>query len=327
MTDAISLRGLAVTACHGVLAAEKVEPQPFLVDIDLVVDLARAGTSDDLADTVSYAEVAQRAVAVLAGPSVDLIETLAQRVANAALEASPLVEAVSVTVHKPQAPIGLPFDDVAVTRTLTRAARAVLGLGANLDDPAGRLADAVRRVAALDGVSLLALSPLVETDPVGGPSGQPSYLNAVAVLQTRRAPRSLLAALQSIEAVHGRVRDVRWGPRTLDLDLVSYADPRQGGQVTSADPVLTLPHPRAHERGFVLVPWLLADPADAWAGAAWGRLRGAPTAAASAPGGDNRAAPSVPPAPPSREEAAGYGVRPGPDWPRWVADLARVPSW
>ncbi|QQS01477.1 MAG: 2-amino-4-hydroxy-6-hydroxymethyldihydropteridine diphosphokinase [Austwickia sp.] len=290
MSDIISLRGLAVEACHGVLAPEKTEPQPFLIDIDLAVDLSRAGRSDDLADTVSYADIAGRAAAVVAGPSVDLIETLAQRVAEACLAASELVEAASVTVHKPRAPIEEPFADVAVTRRVARAATAVVGLGANLSDPAGRLADAVRRIAALDGVQAGTLSPLVETDPVGGPPGQPAYLNAVLVVQTRLAPRTLLGRLQDIEALHGRTRDVRWGPRTLDLDLISYVDPRQGGEVRSDDPELTLPHPRAAERAFVQVPWAMADASR----------------------------PAV---------ALGDGVRRGPDWPAHLAAVVMVAPW
>ena len=101
---------------------------------------------------------------------------------------------------------------------------------------------------------MLAVSPVYETAPVGGPA-QPDYLNAVLVIETGLAPRDLLAATQRIEADFGRVRAERFGPRTLDIDIVSFA-----GDV-SDDPVLTLPHPRAHERAFVLAPWHDLDPA------------------------------------------------------------------
>lgn len=305
MSDVIALRGLAVEACHGVLPQEKTTRQPFLIDIDLEVDLSRAGASDDLADTVSYAEVAHRAVAVLAGDPVDLIEHLAERVAGACLATSGLVESVAVTVHKPQAPIGLPFADVAVTRRVAREARAVIALGANLDAPVARLTDAVRRLADTAGVELVAVSPIVETDPVGGPAGQSVYLNAVVIARTRLAPWSLLARLHEIEGRHGRTREVRWGPRTLDLDLISYDDARQGGEVRSDDPILTLPHPRASERCFVLVPWALADPSD-----------DRPRAALRSLGVDTTVADS-------RDDAdCGPGVRRGPDWPDAVRDLA-----
>ena len=100
---------------------------------------------------------------------------------------------------------------------------------------------------------MVAVSPVVETDPVGGPE-QPDYLNAVVLGTTGLSGPELLAACQQVEADHDRVREIRWGPRTLDVDVIAY------GETVSDDPVLTLPHPRAHERGFVLVPWSLADP-------------------------------------------------------------------
>jgi 2-amino-4-hydroxy-6-hydroxymethyldihydropteridine diphosphokinase len=101
---------------------------------------------------------------------------------------------------------------------------------------------------------VLAISPVYETAPVGGPA-QPDYLNAVLLIQTGLPPRDLLDAIHAIEASFGRVRAERFGPRTLDIDIICYA-----GQV-SDDPELTLPHPRAHERAFVLAPWHDLDPA------------------------------------------------------------------
>jgi 2-amino-4-hydroxy-6-hydroxymethyldihydropteridine diphosphokinase len=94
----------------------------------------------------------------------------------------------------------------------------------------------------------VAQSPLYRTTPVGGPPGQPDYLNAVAALDTTLSPDNLLIALQAIETAQGRIRTVQWGPRTLDLDLLLY------DQLTRADPWLTLPHPRLHQRAFVLYP-------------------------------------------------------------------------
>ena len=109
------------------------------------------------------------------------------------------------------------------------------------------------------GLGRLRVSGLVETDPVGGPA-QPAYVNAVVVGSTRHTPGRLLRLLLGVEQDFGRTREVRWGPRTLDLDLIQYGTPGTGDEVTSDDPWLTLPHPRAHERAFVLVPWLDADP-------------------------------------------------------------------
>lgn len=113
---------------------------------------------------------------------------------------------------------------------------------------------ALRQLAATPGLRITAVSPVYETDAVGGPP-QPDYLNAVALLDSELGGRELLARAHEIEAARGRIRRTRWGPRTLDIDVVVLGDE------TSEDSVLTLPHPRAHERAFVLVPWLDVDPA------------------------------------------------------------------
>ena len=207
---------------------------------------------------MSYADVADEVVAIVTGPHVDLVETLAARIADAAL-AHRGVEAVEVTVHKPDAPIPHPFASVAVSIRREHAHRFVVALGANQGDPRRSLASAVRAVAGLEGVRVDGVSDLFETDPVGGPD-QPLYLNAVLIGHTRLTPRSLLERLHRIEADHGRVRQVRWGPRTLDLDLVQHGDPARGDDVVVDTASLVLPHPRAHERGFVLVPWAQVDP-------------------------------------------------------------------
>jgi len=135
--------------------------------------------------------------------------------------------------------------------------RVVLSVGSNLGDRLGTLQGCVQAIGDLPETDVLAVSPVYETAPVGGPA-QPDYLNAVLVIETGLAPRDLLVATQRIEADFGRVRaegSERFGPRTLDIDIISFA-----GDV-SDDPVLTLPHPRAHERVFVLAPWHDLDPA------------------------------------------------------------------
>lgn len=259
--DRITLTGVSAYGHHGVLASEKADGQEFSVDIALEVDLSRAAASDDLAHTVNYAEVAADAVAILTGPSQDLIETVVEQIADASL-ARPLVEAVEVTLHKPHAPVGVPFTDVTVQVRRERDVPVVIALGANLGtDPADTLERAAERLSAMPGLREVVLSPLFETDPVGGPE-QPAYTNAIAVARTSLAPWRLLAALHDIEADFGRTREIRWGARTLDLDLIQVGVPGEASEVVSDDTDLTLPHPRAHERGFVLVPWHAVD-ADA----------------------------------------------------------------
>lgn len=131
--------------------------------------------------------------------------------------------------------------------------RAVVALGSNLGDRVELLRRGLRLLAVHDDVAVTGVSPVYETAPVGGPADQPPYLNAVAAVETSMTPGLLLGLLHVVEVACQRTRDVRWGPRTLDLDLLAY------DEVVSADPWLTLPHPRAHERAFVLVPWLDLD--------------------------------------------------------------------
>jgi|APTNR8051073442_1049403.scaffolds.fasta_scaffold07776_4 2-amino-4-hydroxy-6-hydroxymethyldihydropteridine diphosphokinase len=126
--------------------------------------------------------------------------------------------------------------------------RAYIGIGSNLNDPAVQVQQAFQALAELPASQLIACSPLYCTAPVGGPPDQSDYLNAVAALDTTLSANELLSALQGIEARHGRVRIVRWGPRTLDLDILLY------GRTCRNDPWLILPHPRLHERAFVLYP-------------------------------------------------------------------------
>lgn len=130
----------------------------------------------------------------------------------------------------------------------------VLALGSNLGDRMGLLREAVAGLAALDGMTVESVSPVYETVPVGGPP-QGEYLNAVVLGVTELSRLALLTRALRLEALAGRVRTQPMGPRTLDIDVITV-----GGEVFS-DTVLTLPHPRAHERAFVLVPWLDADPA------------------------------------------------------------------
>lgn len=255
MSDRITLKGISAKGYHGVLDFEKHDGQTFVVDVEMDVDLSQAGTSDELADTVNYAEVAGDVVALVEGESLDLIEALADRIAAKVLT-RPLVESVVVTVHKPQAPVGHPFTDVAVTVERLRETPVVVAIGSNMGDPLETIQNAVSALwLALD---LKSASRVYETAPVGGPA-QSAYLNAVVVGTTSLSPQRLLRTLQDIELDHGRVRKERWGPRTLDLDLIQYGDPVFDTDVRLGTDALTLPHPRAHERAFVLVPWVDAD--------------------------------------------------------------------
>ncbi|MEU6526104.1 2-amino-4-hydroxy-6-hydroxymethyldihydropteridine diphosphokinase [Streptomyces sp. NPDC046924] len=143
----------------------------------------------------------------------------------------------------------------AADSTLQNPKRAVVALGANLGNRLETLQGAVDALEDTPGIRVTGVSPVYETEPWGvEPGSQPSYFNAVVVLKTTLPPSSLLERAHAVEDAFHRVRDERWGPRTLDVDIVAYAD------LLSDDPRLTLPHPRAHERAFVLAPWHDVEP-------------------------------------------------------------------
>lgn len=242
--DVLRLRGLRIVAAHGALPEERTRPQPFEIDIDVWAELRRAGQSDELADTLDYGTLTDGVAAVVAGPHADLLEHLAERIAARVLD-EPRAQGARVTVRKLRPPV--PHDLASAAVTLTRRRRrAFLGLGSNLGDRWGHLRGAV---AALPDV--IAASPVYETAPVGGPEGQDPYLNAVVELRTARTARQLLDAAHAAESRAQRVRAERWGPRTLDVDVLLVGDE------VVVEPGLVVPHARMWERGFVLVP--LAD--------------------------------------------------------------------
>ena len=185
------------------------------------------------------------------------------------------------------------------TATATRQAplapgsrRVVLALGSNLGDRLANLQAGIDLLAAAPGLGQLSVSPVYETEPVGGPA-QDDYLNAVVIAQTALPARAILDRARQAEAALGRIRAQRWGPRTLDVDIIVC------GAEISTDPELTLPHPRAHERSFVLAPWHDLDPAaqipgrgpiaGLLAGISGTGIRRVPEASLRAPEGPRRA--------------------------------------
>jgi 2-amino-4-hydroxy-6-hydroxymethyldihydropteridine diphosphokinase len=144
--------------------------------------------------------------------------------------------------------------------------RAVLALGSNLGERAGTLTTAVADLVDIEAVRLRDVSPVVVTKPVGGPAGQPDFLNMVIEVETSLSPYELLAHCNAVEAKHQRVREVRWAARTLDVDIITYGD------LVSDDERLTLPHPRAAERAFVLYPWSLMNAGATLSGTPVGEL-------------------------------------------------------
>ena len=319
----IALKGLGALANHGVYEFERDRNQRFSADIVMWVETA--GATDDIAATVSYADIADEAMAVLTGTAVDLIETLAETIASRVMSHEGVV-GTEVTVHKPDAPIDHPFADVSVTvragqtdamplslslkgiyeaedgSVLTgeieayghaqapspaeqeqrealpsrrgahaaqdrreedasrpahlRSRRVVLAIGGNLGDVPVTLMHTVEALSYMEGFQIEDVSPIMRTKPVLAPgqAPQPDYWNAVVIGSAIASPDELFAQTSRIERELGRERHERWGARTVDIDIIQIEG------LASSDPVLTLPHPRAKERAFVLAPWLLCEP-------------------------------------------------------------------
>lgn len=265
--DRITLRGLTVRGHHGVFDFEKREGQDFVIDVVLHTSTSAAAAADDLAETIHYGELAEDVARIVEDTAFDLIETLAEAIAEHCLS---LTDHVEVVVHKPGAPIQRTFSDVSVTVERTRAdstartgfgavpAQAYLSLGANLGDAAATLVEAIAALDRHPEITVRDRSSLYRSAPWGGVE-QTDFLNAGVIVETTLPAGELLAVSQGIEVACGRTRELRWGPRTLDIDLIRYGT--ADGELSVDTPRLTLPHPRAHERAFVLVPWAEIAPA------------------------------------------------------------------
>jgi dihydroneopterin aldolase/2-amino-4-hydroxy-6-hydroxymethyldihydropteridine diphosphokinase len=249
-TDRIEINGLVVTTVVGALPHERELAQPVRIDLSLHVDLRDAGRTDELGDTANYGEVTQRVADVVRESKDVLLERLAERVAEIAVGFD-RVEGVEVTVTKVRPPVPEQVETTAVRIQRRRADfdqstrtshTAIVALGSNLGDREHYLRLAVGHLG-----EVVAMSKVFETDPMG-PQGQGAYLNMVVVVRTWLDPYGFIRRCQHIEASALRQRVVRWGARTLDVDLLFYDD------VVIDDPDLTVPHPGIAERRFVLAP-------------------------------------------------------------------------
>lgn len=260
MSDTIWLSGITAHARHGVFDFERENGQEFTIDVGYEYDTRPAARTDSIAVAISYADIATAVHEALTAEPVNLIESLAESLARAVLGFEGIA-AVTVVVHKPHAPLAVPFSDVTLTVRRTRLSvvpdrpqRCVIALGGNLGDTPATLRSAIAALSA--HVEPIAVGPLVRTPAMRlpGSPAQEDYWNTVLVGQTRLAATELLALCQKVELDHGRERHERWGARTLDLDIIAYGDL----EVESTE--LTIPHVGATERPFVLVPWADADP-------------------------------------------------------------------
>ncbi len=245
--DYIEIKNLEVYANHGVLAEEKKLGQKFYIDAKLYVDVLNAAASDDVENSVNYAEVTEVIQKVFKSKSTNLIETAAQSLAGILLARFTKTDRIDMTVKKPSAPIDAHFDYMSVNITRSRHT-AYIALGSNIGDREQHLKNALAKIEELgEFVKLEKISSFYNTAPVGYVE-QPDFLNAVVKVKTILEPEELLSILQEIENTEGRERKIHWGPRTLDLDILLFDD-----MVINTD-TLVVPHPEMTKRDFVLVP-------------------------------------------------------------------------
>ena len=248
--DKIYIKDLEIYAYHGVNSEEKQNGQSFIISIELSLSLREAGLSDDLNMTVNYSDVCNTVEKVFTSKKYDLIEKCAEQIAEHILIDYSPVQKVEVIVKKPKAPIEKKFDYVAVE--IERSWHtAYIGIGSNMGSKKENIKSAIESMNCGTGItSVLNVSKLYVTEPVGY-DNQDDFLNGAVEIKTLLTPEELIKFLLNIEDGLGRERTVKWGPRSIDLDILLYDN------VISSNEEVMIPHPRMHERLFVLNP--LAD--------------------------------------------------------------------
>ena len=244
--DRINIKNLEVFGMHGVFPEERALGQKFIISATLYADLHTACMTDDLNDSIDYSGICKKIRSFVEENTFSLIEAVAGRLAWKLLTEEPLLRRVWVEVKKPWAAIGVQLDTVSVEVDREWHC-AYIALGSNIGNKKAHLDSAVGEISNAEGCRLKCVSEYIETEPYGF-TEQDAFLNGCLVIETLLDPHELLRLLNGIEDRNGRVRDIRWGPRTLDLDIIYYDD------IIMSDETLRIPHAEAHKREFVLQP-------------------------------------------------------------------------
>lgn len=241
--DYLHIKNLEIFAHHGVFPAEKELGQKFVISLELGYDMTRAATELDLEASVHYGILSQQLTDWFQETSEDLIETVAYKLVDRIFSHYPIVQDISLTLKKPWAPVHLPLETCAIS--LHRKKETVfIGLGSNMGNKVGNLKTAIEHLEKA-GLTITKQSIILQTEPWGGVE-QEDFANQVLQVETWWTAEKLLETLLTIELEMGRVREVHWGPRIIDLDLLLF------GQETHYSDNLILPHPYLAERAFVL---------------------------------------------------------------------------
>ncbi len=244
--DVIKITNLKVFAHHGVFPEETRDGQDFYVNARLYLDCRTAGRTDCLEDSVNYGEVSVFITDFLQRHTYKLIEAAAEHLAEAMLLTFPLLARVEIELCKPHAPIGLPFENVSVA--IERGWHQVyLAVGSNMGEKEAHIGRGLAALRDTPGVQVQKISEMLVTKPYGGVE-QDDFVNGAVALRTLLTPHELLDRLHEIEAQEMRVRQIHWGPRTLDLDIIFY------DKLVYEDADLIIPHADMANRSFVLAP-------------------------------------------------------------------------
>ncbi len=244
--DCIEIKNLEVFGHHGVFEEENKLGQKFVVCCELFFDVRPSGISDDLALSVHYGEVCKFINDFMRNKTYYLIEAVAEDMAREILLKFRRVRSLRLKIKKPWAPIGLPIEEVSVT--IERGWHdAYISVGSNMGNKRDNIETAIKRMKSDDDILIIKESELIETEPYGY-TEQDVFLNGALYIKTLYTPDELLKCLNEIETLGKRERDIKWGPRTIDLDILIYDD-----LVIDTDD-LTIPHEDMHNREFVLKP-------------------------------------------------------------------------
>lgn len=244
--DHIIIENLVIFAGHGVFPEERALGQKFVLSGKLYVDLHPAGISDDLHKTVDYGKICNWITEFTKAHPCKLIEAAVEQIASGILIQYPIINKVSLTLKKPWAPIGLPVDCAGVS--ITRCRHTVyLSIGSNVGDKNHFLDFALEELDKDEKINVTKVSDYIVTEPYGY-TNQDKFLNAAVEIKTIYSPDELLRKIHKIEQEAGRVREIHWGPRTLDIDIILY------DELVMNTPELTIPHIEAAKRLFVLEP-------------------------------------------------------------------------
>jgi len=238
------IRELELFGFHGVFEEEKRLGQKFILSLELDLDLKSAGKTGDLTKSVHYGELCEKVDKEFVRESYELIETVALNLADFILHEYKIIRGVKVFLKKPWAPVRKHLDTVEIMIE-RRKHKAYIGLGSNIGDKEKYLKESINKISTEKNIEIVKQSSFIATKPWGY-LDQEDFLNAVIEIETTLEPEELMDSLLKIEEELDRERKMKWGPRTIDLDIIMYDD------IVSSNEKVILPHPRMHEREFVL---------------------------------------------------------------------------